>query len=244
MLRQNFANRLLRQPIASRQLMRRPPFPLEQVADFRIAVLVVGARAGNFTPVFAFFFFRDVDPFTARLLLHFPQQRFRKDLCGASISPLHGVSFHRSCVQYTALPPVLQGRKPVCTVFNRAAVCRAQYNTRMRFCQAIRPVCGMRRARGMQRSFPVQKQFDKQPCMWYTKEDIHCGGLSACMKRAPADVSGQKSKRTFSSVGQSIRLITGRSGVRVPEGPPLKDNPNTLFFIGTLFGQTTKHRVE
>lgn len=26
--------------------------------------------------------------------------------------------------------------------------------------------------------------------------------------------------------------------------PPLKDNPNTLFFIGTLFGQTTKHRVE
>lgn len=26
--------------------------------------------------------------------------------------------------------------------------------------------------------------------------------------------------------------------------PPLKYNPNTLFFMGTLFGQTTKHRVE
>ena len=25
---------------------------------------------------------------------------------------------------------------------------------------------------------------------------------------------------------------------------PLKYNPNTLFFMGTLFGQTTKHRVE
>ena len=28
------------------------------------------------------------------------------------------------------------------------------------------------------------------------------------------------------------------------KSPPLQDNPNTLFFIGTLFGQTTKHRVE
>lgn len=28
------------------------------------------------------------------------------------------------------------------------------------------------------------------------------------------------------------------------DAPPLKDYPNTLFFIGHLFGQTTKHRIE
>ena len=37
----------------------------------------------------------------------------------------------------------------------------------------------------------------------------------------------------FSSVGQSCRLITGWSGVRVPEGPP--KNPN-LMPIGSGFG--------
>ena len=42
-------------------------------------------------------------------------------------------------------------------------------------------------------------------------------------------------KWTFSSVGQSIRLITGRSGVRVPEGPPKQYNPN-LVPIGHGFG--------
>ena len=42
-------------------------------------------------------------------------------------------------------------------------------------------------------------------------------------------------KRTNSSVGQSYRLITGWSGVRVPVGAPSEDNPN-LLPVGDGFG--------
>ena len=47
--------------------------------------------------------------------------------------------------------------------------------------------------------------------------------------------------RAISSAGQSYRLITGRSKVRILDGPPLKYNPNH-FIVGVFFGQTTKHR--
>ena len=36
--------------------------------------------------------------------------------------------------------------------------------------------------------------------------------------------------RTISSVGQSSRLITGRSGVRVPDGPPVYLIPHLISF--------------
>ena len=36
----------------------------------------------------------------------------------------------------------------------------------------------------------------------------------------------------LSSVGQSIRLITGRSRVRIPEGPPRKNPCDTLQLQG------------
>ena len=43
---------------------------------------------------------------------------------------------------------------------------------------------------------------------------------------------------------KSFRIkVEERSDLR-SQLPPLKYNPNTLFFMGTLFGQTTKHRVE
>ena len=42
----------------------------------------------------------------------------------------------------------------------------------------------------------------------------------------------------------SNKIKTFRCSDLSGQAPPLKDNPNTLFFIGTLFGQTTKHRVE
>ena len=42
-------------------------------------------------------------------------------------------------------------------------------------------------------------------------------------------------RRAISSVGQSYRLITGWSGVRVPDGAPSEDNPN-LLPVGDGFG--------
>ena len=46
--------------------------------------------------------------------------------------------------------------------------------------------------------------------------------------------------RAFSSVGQSNRLITGRSGVRVPEGPPEK----SIDFVGAFFNEICLRQVK
>lgn len=53
---------------------------------------------------------------------------------------------------------------------------------------------------------------------------------------------GRKLVLTFNISGNNTLTISSSDIEHT--APPLKYNPNTLFFIGTLFGQTTKHRVE
>ena len=48
--------------------------------------------------------------------------------------------------------------------------------------------------------------------------------LGRVNRRAGSNPAFSANTRAFSSVGQSVRLITGRSGVRVPEGPPIQQN--------------------